>query len=177
MGETYVTLIGNVATQPELRRASNGAQVGRFRLATHERRYDRTAERWTDGPTSFYTVWAWRTLGENVCGSLGMGEPVVVHGKLRLVEREDKGLVASIDAVTVGHDLGRGTSAFRRVARTKPEWVAGPPGGPGDAIDEEFRTPLAETSSASLPQTATKPAGASRATGAGGVRRSEPVPA
>jgi single-strand DNA-binding protein len=125
MSETLVTVVGNVATQPELRQTSTGVPVARFRVATTERRYDRSGDRWTDGHTSFYTVWAWRALGENVCGSIAMGEPVIIQGKLRITEREDKGqsyLSASIDAVAVGHDLSRGTSAFRRVFKSRGDW-------------------------------------------------------
>lgn len=126
MSETLVTIVGNVATQPELKQTSTGVPVTRFRLATTERRYDRTEERWNDGHTSFYTVWAWRTLGENVAGSVGIGEPLVVQGRLRVHEREDKGqgfVSASIDAVAVGHDMSRGTSAFRRVLKARAELV------------------------------------------------------
>jgi single-strand DNA-binding protein len=136
MSETYVTVVGNVATHPELRQTSSGVPVTRFRLATTERRYDRASDRWSDGHTNFYTVWAWRNLGENVCGSLAMGEPVIVQGKLRVVEREDKGqnyVSASIDAATIGHDLSRGTSAFRRVFKARGEW--------GDRAAEEAGEP------------------------------------
>ncbi|GAA1895407.1 single-stranded DNA-binding protein [Streptantibioticus ferralitis] len=124
MGETLVTVVGNAATRPELKVTATGASVTRFRLATTERRYDRAGERWTDGHSSFYTVWAWRSLAENVAASVGVGEPLVVRGRLRVREREDKGrsfVSADIDAVTVGHDLSRGTSAFRRVVKARPE--------------------------------------------------------
>ncbi len=130
MSETLVTLVGNVATQPELKMTSTGVPVARFRMATTERRFDRASDRWTDGHTSFYTVWAWRALGENVSGSVGIGEPVIVQGRLRVHEREDKGqshLSAGVDAVTVGHDLNRGTSAFRRVSKPRTEWAERPP--------------------------------------------------
>ncbi|MGO4421369.1 single-stranded DNA-binding protein, partial [Streptomyces sp. MCAF7] len=48
-------------------------------------------------------------------GQLGAGE----------WQREDGGgarrwITADIDAVAVGHDLARGTSAFRRVSQAKP---------------------------------------------------------
>ncbi|WP_333482333.1 single-stranded DNA-binding protein [Streptomyces sp. RPT161] len=122
MGETLVTVVGNAATRPELKMTATGAAVTRFRLAATERRYDRAGERWTDGHTNFYTVWAWRSLGENVAASVGVGEPLVVQGRLRVREREDRGqsyVSADIDAVTVGHDLSRGTSAFRRVVKSR----------------------------------------------------------
>jgi single-strand DNA-binding protein len=154
MSETLVTVTGNVATRPEMRVTASGAQLTRFRLATTERRFDRTAERWVDGHTNFFTVWTWRTLAENVAASVGIGEPVIVQGRLRVSEREDKGqtfITAGIDAVVVGHDLSRGTSAFRRATRAaRPDPFAttgeveplaadlaatgAPPSPPGDPV-------------------------------------------
>ena len=138
MSETLVTVVGNVATQPMLKNTASGVPMARFRLATTERRWDRVADRWTDGHTSFFTVWAYRMLGENLAASLGVGEPVIVQGRLRVLEREDKRedkreekredkgnthVTVAIEAVAVGHDLSRGTSAFRRVSRARPELV------------------------------------------------------
>jgi single-strand DNA-binding protein len=130
MSETLVTVVGNVATQPVLKNTASGIPMARFRLATTERRWDRAADRWMDGHTSFFTVWAYRMLGENLAASLGVGEPVIVQGRLRVLEREDKRedkgqtyVTVAIEAVAVGHDLSRGTSAFRRVARARPELV------------------------------------------------------
>ncbi|MCQ4081854.1 single-stranded DNA-binding protein [Streptomyces sp. RB6PN25] len=130
MSETLVTVVGNVATQPMLKNTVSGVPMARFRLATTERRWDRVADRWTDGHTSFFTVWAYRMLGENLAASLGVGEPVIVQGRLRVLERDDKreekgqiSVTVAIEAVAVGHDLSRGTAAFRRVVRARPELV------------------------------------------------------
>lgn len=126
MNETVVTVVGNVATQPDFREAANGSAVSRFRLAATVRRWDRGKEEWADAYTSFYTVWAWRALAENVVASVTIGEPVIVRGKLRIQEsaaREDgdgRWLSADIDAASIGHDLARGTSAFRRVSPARP---------------------------------------------------------
>jgi single-strand DNA-binding protein len=130
MSETLVTVVGNVATQPVLKNTASGVPMARFRLATTERRWDRAEDRWKDGRTSFFTVWAYRVLGENLAASLGLGEPVIVQGRLRVLEREDrredKGqsyVTVAIEAVAVGHDLSRGMSAFRRVVKARPELV------------------------------------------------------
>ncbi|MEU5190626.1 single-stranded DNA-binding protein [Streptomyces klenkii] len=123
MNETLVTVVGNVATEPDYREAANGSSSARFRLAASVRRWDRSKEEWADAYTSFYTVWAWRALAANVVASLGVGEPVVVQGKLRIREEEREGkrwLSADIDAVSIGHDLSRGTSVFRRVTQPRP---------------------------------------------------------
>ncbi|MEU8761060.1 single-stranded DNA-binding protein [Streptomyces sp. NPDC048659] len=123
MNETTVTLVGNVATNVEYRETLTGG-VARFRFAVTVRRWDRERALWTDGPTSFYTVSAWRSLGMNVAASVSVGEPLVVHGRLKVREEEHEGrrkTFVDIDAVAVGHDLSRGTAAFRRAARQGPE--------------------------------------------------------
>ncbi|MGW5449147.1 single-stranded DNA-binding protein [Streptomyces asiaticus] len=160
MNESWVTVVGNAATRPDFWETAAGVAVARFRLAATVRRWDRGRDAWADAYTSFYTVWTWRSLAANVAGSVSLGEPLVVHGTLRVRERErereqerdrplqgegeggwgggeatppapggDSGggahqprrwVTAEIDAVAVGHDLTRGTSAFRRVSQAKP---------------------------------------------------------
>ncbi|CAM5541989.1 single-stranded DNA-binding protein [Streptomyces abikoensis] len=153
MNETLVTVVGNVATEPDFREAANGSPSSRFRLAASVRRWDRAKEEWADAYTSFYTVWAWRALAANVVASLGVGEPVVVQGKLRIREEEREGkrwLSADIDAVSIGHDLSRGTSVFRRVSPAKSlpvdpvRMAAGPAeasAGTADSSADPFTAP------------------------------------
>lgn len=126
MNETLVTLVGNAATGVEFRETASGG-MARFRFAVTPRRWDREKQLWTDGHTSFYTVWAWRTLASNLTGSVAVGEPLVVHGRLKVREEEREGqrrTFVDIEAVAVGHDLTRGTSAFRRVVRGEPALTA-----------------------------------------------------
>ncbi|MFJ8658853.1 single-stranded DNA-binding protein [Streptomyces sp. NPDC093795] len=122
MNDTTVTLVGNVATAVEYRDTATGG-VARFRFAVTERRYDRERGLWSDGSTSFYTVSAWRSLGANLAASVSVGEPLVVHGRLRVREDERDGrrkTFVDVAALAVGHDLTRGTAAFRRAARPEP---------------------------------------------------------
>ncbi|WP_411079114.1 single-stranded DNA-binding protein [Streptomyces sp. cmx-18-6] len=126
MNETLVTLVGNAATAVEFRETATGG-MARFRFAVTPRRRDRETQLWTDGPTSFYTVWAWRTLAANLAGSVAIGEPLVVHGRLKVREEERDGTrrtFVDVEAVAVGHDLSRGTAAFRRAARGEPPLTA-----------------------------------------------------
>lgn len=122
MNETLVTLVGNAATAVEFRETATGP-MARFRFAVTPRRWDREKQLWADGRTSFYTVWAWRTLAANLAGSVAVGEPLVVHGRLKVREEEQGGgrrTFVDVEAVAVGHDLSRGTAAFRRVVRNEP---------------------------------------------------------
>ncbi|MFG2769233.1 single-stranded DNA-binding protein [Streptomyces sp. NPDC048350] len=123
MNDTMVTLVGNVATSVEYRETPTGG-VARFRFAVTARRWDRERGTWSDGHTSFYTVFAWRALGANLAASVSVGEPLVVHGRLRVREEEGEDrqegrrrTFVDVDAMAVGHDLTRGTAAFRRVVK------------------------------------------------------------
>ncbi|MEU7038650.1 single-stranded DNA-binding protein [Streptomyces sp. NPDC046237] len=125
MNDTMVTLVGNVATSVEYRETPTGG-VARFRFAVTARRWDRERGTWSDGHTSFYTVFAWRALGANLAASVSVGEPLVVHGRLRVREEAGEGedrqegrrrTFVDVDAMAVGHDLTRGTAAFRRVVK------------------------------------------------------------
>jgi single-strand DNA-binding protein len=124
MNETMLTISGNVATDIRFLRSERGTPLASFRLASTPRRYDRTQGGWVDGRTTYVTVVCWRTLAENVAASLHKGEPVVVFGKLRVEpwERDGRtGVAAEVEGTAVGHDLSRGTSAFRRTRREHNE--------------------------------------------------------
>lgn len=119
MNETLVTLTGWLGGDVN-RREVGDAVVASFRVASTPRRYQKQTEEWVDRDTQWYTVNAWRTLADNCARSLHRGDPVVVYGRLNVqVWTNSAGIeVASfeVDAIFVGHDLNRGTSAFSRTA-------------------------------------------------------------
>ncbi|MFF1301656.1 single-stranded DNA-binding protein [Streptomyces sp. NPDC058307] len=143
MNETMICAVGNVATQPVYRELATGASV-RFRLAATARYLDREKNEWTDGHTNFFTVWANRQLATNVAGSINVGDPVVVQGRLKVRSEVREGqpawTSADIDAVAIGHDLARGTSAFRRTQR--PENTTA--GSSGQQPEPVWETPQGE---------------------------------
>ncbi|MFD5539980.1 single-stranded DNA-binding protein [Streptomyces sp. NPDC127079] len=137
MNETMVCAVGNVATRPVYRELAAGPSA-RFRLAVTARYWDREKSAWTDGHTNFFTVWANRQLATNAATSLSVGDPVVVQGRLKVRTETREGqqwASADIDAVAIGHDLARGTAAFRRPA--KPDTAAPAPSSP----EPEWETP------------------------------------
>ncbi|MFJ8104489.1 single-stranded DNA-binding protein [Streptomyces sp. NPDC096132] len=132
MNETMVCTVGNVATQPVYRELAAGPSA-RFRLAVTSRYWDREKSVWTDGHTNFFTVWANRQLAVNAAASLNVGDPVIVQGRLKVRTETREGqqawTSADIDAVSIGHDIARGTSAFRRSGRPETA-TAGVPAQP-----------------------------------------------
>jgi single-strand DNA-binding protein len=122
MNETTIQLTGNVATDVRHVETDTGLHIASFRLASTPSRFDRAQKAWVDEPTSYYSVTCFRYLAQNVAASLQKGDPVVVAGSLRVREWESgerSGKDAEISASSVGHDLTRGVSSFRRVTRSR----------------------------------------------------------
>lgn len=117
MYQTTITIIGNVAAPPERHQSGTGPAVTRLRIASSPRRFDRDSARWIDGPTSWYSVSAFRSLGDNAFASLSKGDRVVLTGRLKIRSWESgdkRGTDAEIEADAIGHDLLWGTSTFER---------------------------------------------------------------
>jgi single-strand DNA-binding protein len=116
-----VTLTGLIATTPRHLVTTEGLSITSFRLASNQRRFDRTQEKWIDGDTNWYTVTAFRQLAMNSAGSLAKGERILVTGRLRIREWESgdrAGTSVEIEADSLGHDLSWGTAAFTRSIKT-----------------------------------------------------------
>ncbi len=117
-----ITLTGLVATIPKQIVTGNGLSITNFRLASTQRRFDRTEQKWVDGDTNWYTISAFRQLATNVVSSVQKGQRIVVTGRLRIRdwETEDKrGTSIGVDADAIGHDLSWGTAQFTRSAMAK----------------------------------------------------------
>ncbi len=118
--ETTVILQGNLGGDVQVRSAGE-AKVANFRIACTPRRLNRRTGEWSDGETQWYSVNAWRALGDNCARSLRRGDPVVVHGRLShrpYVNGQGVEVIAfEVDASFVAHDLNRGTSSFARTPR------------------------------------------------------------
>jgi single-strand DNA-binding protein len=112
-----ITLTGLVATTPRHLVTTEGLSITSFRLASTQRRFDRSRDRWVDGDTNWYTITCFRQLAINVTGSVLKGDRVVVTGRLRIrdwTSGEKAGTNIEVDADAVGHDLAWGTTSFSR---------------------------------------------------------------
>lgn len=137
-----ITVIGNIATEPEQRRTGGGVPVTSFRLASSQRYRDPQSGEWVEGTTNWYRVSVFRVLGENAFASLRKGQRVIVEGRLRLREWESngkRGMEAEVDADAIGHDLKWGTAVFQRAASA--EGVAQPQPAPIEPADEWAAAP------------------------------------
>jgi single-strand DNA-binding protein len=112
-----ITLTGIVATEPRHLITKEGLPITSFRLASAQRRFDRTQERWIDADTNWYSITTFRQLAINAAGSIAKGERVIITGRLRIREWESgerNGVNVDIEADAIGHDLLWGTSKFTR---------------------------------------------------------------
>jgi single-strand DNA-binding protein len=161
MSTIYLTVPGRIATKPE--RFGSGKNTGaRFRVATTERWFDRSAEEWNDAQPVYLSVKCWRQLGDNVLLSLRIGDPVVVHGKLVNSSFERDGHIETrleINAAAVGPDLRWSTAAVTRTRSAAADAPAGAgPDGNGGRLDDVSRPiaargrPGEPTSGAEAPQ-------------------------
>jgi single-strand DNA-binding protein len=105
--DTFVTVVGNLTGDPELRFTPSGVAVANFRLAVTPR--VREGDSWKDGETSFFRVNVWRQQAENVAETLTKGTRVIVTGKLRnrswQTDGGEQGTVTEIEADEIGPSL------------------------------------------------------------------------
>ena len=116
--EAYVHMTGYVGGDVEFR--NNTVATASFRLACTPRL--RRGGDWTDGETTWLTITCFRSLAEHAAGSVRKGDPVIVVGRLRTQVWVKDGVQQErtvLEALTIGHDLTRGTSAFNRSERAQ----------------------------------------------------------
>lgn len=83
IGETVITIIGNLTADPELRTTGQGAQVASFTAATTARVYNKQTGQYEDGPALFMRCSAWNDLAQHCAQSLAKGMRVIAQGRLR----------------------------------------------------------------------------------------------
>ncbi|MBT2485836.1 MULTISPECIES: single-stranded DNA-binding protein [unclassified Microbacterium] len=116
-----VTIVGRVATDPVQGQTGGGIPVTNFRMASTHRRFDTATQTWIDAGTNWFSVAAFRQLGEHAKTSLRTGDGIIVTGRLKIRTWENngkQGTSVDIDADVIGHDLRWGTTAYRPRRRT-----------------------------------------------------------
>ena len=117
--ETTMTLTGYIGHPLELKQTKTGVSTVSFRVGSTPR--IRTDSGWIDGTTTWVTVECYRVLADHVVKSVGKGDAVIVHGKIRTQSWLDAQGTARermvLEAVSVGHDLNRGVAAFVKAYR------------------------------------------------------------
>ncbi len=151
-----IAITGLVATDPRHLVTGEGLPITTFRLASTQRRFDRANQKWVDGDTNWYTISCFRQLAVNAAASVKKGERILVAGRLRIREwqtSERNGMTVDIEAESLGHDLGWGSSTFTRSIHSTAAATSGPEaeggssdessGGGGDTVAGSDPSPSA----------------------------------
>jgi single-strand DNA-binding protein len=85
-----VTLTGRLTRDPELRFTQGGKAIAKFSVVTSDRVRNKTTQEWEDMNTSFWDCTAFDSLAENVCEHFQKGALVIVVGKMKQENWEDK---------------------------------------------------------------------------------------
>jgi single-strand DNA-binding protein len=120
-GDTTLTLIGNLTSDPELRFTPSGAAVANFTVASTPRAFDRQSNEWKDGETLFVRCSVWRDAAENVAESLQRGSRVIVTGRLKSrsydTKEGEKRTVMELDVDELGPSLRYATAKVNKTSR------------------------------------------------------------
>ena len=130
-GEVNVTIVGNLADDPELRYTQGGIAVVSVRVGSTPRTFNRTTNAWEDGETVWVRCTAWREVAENVAQSLTKGSRVVVTGRLKAPSayqsaQGEARASLELEIEEIGPSLRYATASVTRRAR---EGGAGAPAG------------------------------------------------
>ena len=121
-GETTITVVGNLTTDPELRFTPSGSAVANFTIASTPRTFDRQANEWKDGETLFLRASVWREAAENVAESLTKGTRVIVSGRLKSRSYEtkegEKRTVIELEVDEIGPSLRYANAKVNRTQRS-----------------------------------------------------------
>jgi single-strand DNA-binding protein len=139
-----VTIVGNLARDPELRFTPSGQANANFGVAVNRRWQNKQTNEWEEA-VSFFNVVAWGTLADNVASSLAKGDRVVVTGRLEQRSWEsqegEKRSVVEVVADEVAPSLRWASVSIekneRRDGGSHSPPPSAPPAGQG-ALDEEL---------------------------------------
>ena len=122
-GETIITVVGNLTSDPELRYTQNGLAVANFTIASTPRSFDRASNDWKDGDALFLRASVWREFAEHVASSLTKGSRVIVQGRLKQRSYEtkegEKRTSFELDVDEIGPSLRYATAQVTRASSSR----------------------------------------------------------
>lgn len=148
-GEVSVTIVGNLADDPELRYTQGGVAVVSVRVGSTPRTLNRSTNEWVDGETVWVRCTAWREAAENIAQSLTKGTRVVVTGRLKAPSayqsaQGEARASLELEIEEIGPSLRYATAAISRRAREAGSGagaVAGDPWGDAPAVSKGSSKP------------------------------------
>jgi single-strand DNA-binding protein len=131
-----VTVVGNLASDPELRYTSSGTAMANISVAVNRRWRDRNDE-WQE-ETSFFRGTLWREMAENAAESLHKGDRVIITGSLEQRSWEtpegDKRSVVELRIDEIGPSVRWATATINKTARSGGSWGGDAPSMPAAPV-------------------------------------------
>lgn len=145
-GETAVTVVGNLTSDPELRYTQAGLAVANFTIASTPRHFDKATNDWKDDEALFLRASVWREFAEHVAGSLTKGSRVIATGRLKQRSYEtkegEKRTSIELEVDEIGPSLRYATAQVTRAGTSdsnpgrghaaEEPWAATAPAAAGD---------------------------------------------
>lgn len=122
---TTLHFSGRLTADPELRFTPSGNAVANFNVAVN--RQERNGDDWVDAGTDYYACTVWRAYAENVVESLRRGDNVIVIGRLKSRNWEDKdgnkrtNWDVDVDEIGVSLRFNTVTGIEKSEAKAEPE--------------------------------------------------------
>jgi single-strand DNA-binding protein len=153
-GETVITVVGNLTSDPELRYTQNGLAVANFTIASTPRSFDRASNDWKDGDALFLRASVWREFAEHVAGSLTKGSRVIATGRLKQRSYEtkegEKRTSIELEVDEIGPSLRYATAQVTRTSSSREGGGGGAPQGgnrgPSQVADEPWAASAPDSS-------------------------------
>lgn len=147
-GETLITIVGNLTSDPELRYTQSGLAVANFTIASTPKVWDKAKGENVDGEALFLRASVWREFAEHIAGSLTKGTRVIAQGRLKQRSYEttagEKRTAIELEVDAIGPDLRWSTAQVTRAASSRDSaptsapaeepWAATAPGGYSDEV-------------------------------------------
>ena len=154
-GETVITVVGNLTSDPEIRFTPSGAGVANFTIASTPRTFDKNSNEWKNGEALFLRCSIWREAASNVAESLERGMRVIAQGRLKQRSFEtregEKRTVIELEVDEIGPSVRYATAKVNRAERGSQQRAPR-----GDEWDHE-PPPSASAASAGLDPWGTPP--------------------
>lgn len=148
--ETFITVVGNLVADPELRFTASGAAVANFTVASTPSHFDKATSQFVDDEALFMRCNIWRQAAENVAESLTKGSRVIVSGRLKarsfVTKEGDKRTVTELEVDEIGPSLRYASAKVTRLARDGADhsgpkaadpWASPPPAGAQADFDSQ----------------------------------------
>jgi len=148
-GEVIITVVGNLANDPELKTTQSGLTVVSLNVASTPRTFNRNTSTWDDGETVWVRCTAWRELAENISRSLTKGTRVIVTGRLKAPSAYQSATGEArasieLDIEEIGPSLKYATVSVTRRAREGAAISGDSPSAWGQAPAAGQSTPAAD---------------------------------